>query len=401
MRPTGTGQPLSGRLDADVTLDLGLAGPAFDWLNPKPELSLSLWHDEWHLFPNDPAISFDQQPQSQPVQVGGSAHFFCTVTAPQTPACQWYFNGVPMVGQTARTLLLPSVSFGDAGNYSVRVTAGNQSSNSAPATLTVIQPMSPPQIVSQPQGQSAGVGGTVSFTVQAQGSGPLSYRWSKDGAYLSDGGRIAGSASSMLQIANVQTSDAGNYRVRVSNQAGSVDSSTAGLTVQLFLNGNFEAGNSGFGSDLSYDPTPPFSQSNAYAVTTNPAPWYSPWVSMGDHTSGSGYMLLTTPVAGTGRIWYETVSVVAGTNYILSGWAARVSLNDPNIAKLSVKVGSTSLGVFDLAALPVGTWGQFAFNYAATSSGPVVFSITDLATSDFGNDFVLDDLSLITPGLQR
>jgi formylglycine-generating enzyme required for sulfatase activity len=247
---TGTGQPLSGRLDEDVTLDLGLAGPAFELLNPTPELSLSLWHDEWHLFPDEATISFTQQPQSQTVPLGGSANFSCTVAASGTPGYQWYFNGVPMPGQTAPTLLLPTVTSGYAGDYMMRVRAGSQTSNSTPATLTVVAPLSSPQIVSQPQGQSALVGATASFSVQAQGSGTLSYRWSKDGAYLSDGGRITGSASSTLQIANVQTSDAGNYRVRVSNQAGSVDSSNAGLTVltapsgmALIPAGSFTMGN--------------------------------------------------------------------------------------------------------------------------------------------------------------
>jgi formylglycine-generating enzyme required for sulfatase activity len=246
----GTGQPLSGRLEADVSLDLGLAGPGFDWLNPTPELSVSLWHDEWHLFPTASAISFDQQPQSQSVAVGGSAYFSCAVTAPQTPSYQWYFSGVPMPGQNGRTLLLPCVASGHAGSYKVRVTAGSQTADSAPALLTVVQPAGPPQIVSQPQNQSASVSGTASFSAQAQGSGALSYRWSKDGAYLSDGGRISGSSSSTLQIANVQNSDAGNYRVRVSNQAGSVDSTYAGLTVltapagmALIPAGSFTMGN--------------------------------------------------------------------------------------------------------------------------------------------------------------
>ncbi|MEI6394041.1 MAG: immunoglobulin domain-containing protein [Verrucomicrobiota bacterium] len=94
--------------------------------------------------------------------------------------------------------------------------------------MTVVQPLTSPQIVSQPQGQSALVGETVSFSLQAQGSGTVSYRWSKDGAYLSDDLRITGSAGSPLQIANVQSSDAGSYRLRVSNQAGSVDSGARG-----------------------------------------------------------------------------------------------------------------------------------------------------------------------------
>lgn len=135
---TGTDQRLSGRLEAGISLDLGLAGPAFSLLNPQPELSLPLWEDEWHLFPKDAAISFERQPQSQIVQEGGSAYFFCTVSAPENPSYQWYFNGVPMPGQTARTLLLPSVTYGHAGQYSVRASVGKQAINSDPAALTVL-----------------------------------------------------------------------------------------------------------------------------------------------------------------------------------------------------------------------------------------------------------------------
>jgi formylglycine-generating enzyme required for sulfatase activity len=133
----GTSQPLRGDLDADVSLDLGLAGPAFDLIHFTPTYSLSLWSDEWHLFPDEANISFDRQPQSQTVTSGSSVNFSCTVTATGTPGYQWYFNSVPMPGQKSRTLSLPSVSSGYAGNYYVQVSAGGQTSNSAPATLTV------------------------------------------------------------------------------------------------------------------------------------------------------------------------------------------------------------------------------------------------------------------------
>ncbi len=63
--------------------------------------------------------------------------------------------------------------------------------------------------------------------MKAKGSAPLSYRWYKNGLYLTDDTRITGSASSTLRIANVQTSDAGSYTVHVSNQAGSTNSTNA------------------------------------------------------------------------------------------------------------------------------------------------------------------------------
>ena len=59
----------------------------------------------------------------------------------------------------------------------------------------------PPQISAQPQSQTVSVGATVSFSVQAQGSAPLSYCWSKNGLPLTDDTRITGSASGTLSIA--------------------------------------------------------------------------------------------------------------------------------------------------------------------------------------------------------
>ncbi|MEI7938574.1 MAG: SUMF1/EgtB/PvdO family nonheme iron enzyme [Verrucomicrobiota bacterium] len=88
-----------------------------------------------------------------------------------------------------------------------------------------------PEITVQPQSQTASLGSTVSFSVQAQGSSPLSYHWYKNNLPLTEDTRITGSASSTLQIANVQASDAASYTVHISNQAGSVNSGSAVLTV--------------------------------------------------------------------------------------------------------------------------------------------------------------------------
>ena len=89
----------------------------------------------------------------------------------------------------------------------------------------------PPQITVQPQSQMASSGSTVSFSVQAQGSSPLSYRWYKNGLCLPDDTRITGSASSTLRIASIQGSDAASYAVHVGNQAGSRTSASATLSI--------------------------------------------------------------------------------------------------------------------------------------------------------------------------
>lgn len=90
----------------------------------------------------------------------------------------------------------------------------------------------PPAITSQPGSVTANSGSTVSFSVTASGTAPLSYHWFKNGTIgLSDGGNISGSASPTLTLANITAADGGNYSVVVSNQAGTATSASAALSV--------------------------------------------------------------------------------------------------------------------------------------------------------------------------
>ena len=65
----------------------------------------------------------------------------------------------------------------------------------------------------------------VTLTIGATGSGPLSYQW------LTDGSPIDGATNAAYAVANVQTNNAGLYRVVVSNEFGSVTSAPATLIV--------------------------------------------------------------------------------------------------------------------------------------------------------------------------
>jgi hypothetical protein len=84
---------------------------------------------------------------------------------------------------------------------------------------------SPPFIQTQPQSQTAGIGSSVTLSVVATGSRPLSYQWSFNGANLLT------ATSSTLTLANAQLSDSGSYAVVVTNAYGSAISSNAVLTV--------------------------------------------------------------------------------------------------------------------------------------------------------------------------
>jgi len=86
-------------------------------------------------------------------------------------------------------------------------------------------------ITTQPASQNAPAGAQVSFSVAAGGSPPLSFQWQKGTVTLTNGADVSGAAGPVMTLANVQTNDAGNYRVVVTNSSGSLTSVVASLTV--------------------------------------------------------------------------------------------------------------------------------------------------------------------------
>ena len=88
-----------------------------------------------------------------------------------------------------------------------------------------IEWVSKPTITTAPKSQTVDEGSSVTFSVVAAGTAPLSYQWYKDGAEVSE------ATDSSYTISSVTSSDAGSYTVTVSNSIGSVTSSAATLTV--------------------------------------------------------------------------------------------------------------------------------------------------------------------------
>lgn len=83
-----------------------------------------------------------------------------------------------------------------------------------------------PAIVTQPASRTVAAGATVTFSVAASGTGPLTYQWERNGS------PIAGAISSSLVVGPVTAADSGaTFRVVVSNAFGSTTSQAAILTV--------------------------------------------------------------------------------------------------------------------------------------------------------------------------
>jgi hypothetical protein len=88
-----------------------------------------------------------------------------------------------------------------------------------------------PFIATQPLSVTNFVTLNASFQVDAAGTTPLSYLWTKDGVGLTDSGGISGSSTRALSIMGLDLTNAGGYGCVVTNSLGSVTSEVANLTV--------------------------------------------------------------------------------------------------------------------------------------------------------------------------
>ncbi len=169
-----------------------------------------------------PAIAL--QPTNQTAIAGEDAMLAVAATGSPPLGYQWRLEGAQLPGETGETLDLANVQSAQAGGYSVIVTNPAGAITSLVATLTVLVP---PGIVSPPGSQHLVQGSPVTFNVSASGTAPLAYQWRFNSAV------IAGATGPTFTIPSVQPGDAGDYDVTISNQAGTITSPTATLTVSV------------------------------------------------------------------------------------------------------------------------------------------------------------------------
>ncbi len=132
----------------------------------------------------------------------------------------------------------------------------------------------------------------------------------------------------------------------------------------LVVNGDFSQGNTGFSSAYVY--AAPNTTEGQYTVGTSSQAWNASTAACGDHTTGTGNMMIINgdPTAGVSVWASQTMPVTPNTNYAFSVWIE--SISSPNPAILQFSINGSPLGSPVNASATTCSWNQF---YTPWNSG--------------------------------
>lgn len=226
-----------------------------------------------------------------------------------------------------------------------------------------------PLVTSQPQRTAVVQGGGATFIVGASGTG-LTYQWQFAGT------TIPGATTSSYTVTAADGSKAGNYRVIVTNTAGSVSSSAATLTVlppAILLNGSFEYGSAAWTFSNSSVST---STNMSYGVT--------------DGTQLVHFNFAQQQPTG---VLSQSFATTAGEAYVLAFDVGATSVLTQNEQRMQVTVqGATSpllsqsISVF---AAKGGAYQPQTFTFVADSSTTTLV-FQDTSPTTINVDLLLD-----------
>jgi hypothetical protein len=272
-------------------------------------------------------VGIATQPGSPTIPAGSTATLTVVASGSGPFSYQWYQgtsgNVTTPVGTNSPSFTTPPLTTNTS--YWVKVTStcnGTSSVNSNTATVTVICTVAP-SITAQPTSRTINAGQSTTLTVTVNSAGTTNYQWYQGAASLTT--TPVGTNSSSLTVTPATTT---SYWVRISNNCGSVDSSTATVTVcappSIATQPASTTINSGQSATLSVvaGGSGPFSYQwydGTSGVTTTPV--------------GTNSSSFTTPaLSATKSYWVRVTSTCNGTASVNSN-TATVTVLPPQITR--------------------------------------------------------------------
>jgi hypothetical protein len=166
----------------------------------------------------------------------------------------------------------------------------------------------------------------------------------------------------------------------------------------LIVNGDFEQGVYGYTTEYALYSSGAFPF--RYGINTDPKKWDGGFQSFGDHTTGTGNMMLIDASGGAsggaGRIcWSETVAVAQNTDYAFSAWIAQIYLYGI-YSNVQFEINGAVIGHYEVPT-NITEWRQFTelWNSGDATAATIIIRETTGNNSRSGNDFAIDDISFI------
>ncbi len=169
----------------------------------------------------------------------------------------------------------------------------------------------------------------------------------------------------------------------------------------VVANGDFSQGDIGFTSSYR-DVTTTIPNGNllhpeaAYAVGTNPRNYHDAFYSYGDHTSGSGNMLIVNGASTTDvTVWAENITVTPNTDYVFSVWVRSATQSAPAILQFSIDSAPLGGTITPTSTASTSAWQYFTTTWNSgpnPRNNPIPIALVNQNTAASGNDFAVDDI---------
>lgn len=163
---------------------------------------------------------------------------------------------------------------------------------------------------------------------------------------------------------------------------------TQASAASLVLNGDFEAGDVDFNTDLILGID---IAEGRYNITTDPNLIHLGATSYGDHTTGSGLMMAVNGSSVPGELVWGQNGIVVTPNTDFD-FAAYISSWFPaNPASLQFAINGNVVGNLN-ASSTTGQWNLFFATWNSGLATTANIEIRNNTLAPFGNDFALDDI---------
>ena len=199
----------------------------------------ALWNDPTPNYPgrealftaafanSAPVFPAGGQPQNVRAAADGSAKLQAIVLGSRPATYRWQRNGQDVEGADSPVLKFENLTEAAAGTYVLKVHNSFGDQDSDPVTLSF-----PPVFTKQPPARLAGgAGTTITLQSNAAGPGTKTYQWEFRAVGGDTFGNVANASGATLTLSDLTPTQAGTYRVVVSNSYGSTTSRETLLTV--------------------------------------------------------------------------------------------------------------------------------------------------------------------------